>query len=146
MLGSLLCLGSAVSYALYLVFSGQAVKRLGPLRITGVATSFACVLCIGQFFLLRPTSAMIVAPEVIWLSILNATLCTFLPVVFVMMAVARIGAPLTAQTSIIGPISTILLSVLLLDEAFTVWVAAGTVLVLAGVWLLTRPYRNKEGK
>ena len=37
-LGSLLVLGSAVSYALYLVFSGQAVKRLGPMRITGVAT------------------------------------------------------------------------------------------------------------
>jgi drug/metabolite transporter (DMT)-like permease len=137
-LGSLLCLGSAVSYALYLVFSGQAVKRLGPLRITGIATSFACVLCIAQFFVLEPPSAMVVAPEVIWLSILNATLCTFLPVVFVMMAVARVGAPLTAQTSIIGPIATILLSVLLLDEAFTVWVAAGTALVLAGIWLLTR--------
>jgi len=81
---------------------------------------------------------MVVEPEVIWLSMLNATLCTFLPVVFVMMAVARVGAPMTAQTSIIGPISTILLSVLLLDEAFTVWVAAGTVLVLAGIWLLTR--------
>ncbi len=96
------------------------MKRLGPLRITGVATSIACVLCIAQFFLIRPVSAMVVEPEVIWLSLLNATLCTFLPVVFVMMAVARVGAPMTAQTSIIGPISTILLSVLLLDEAFTV--------------------------
>jgi drug/metabolite transporter (DMT)-like permease len=137
-LGSLLCLGSAVSYALYLVFSGQAVKRLGPLRITGVATSFACVLCIAQFFVLRPPSAMIVAPEVVWLSVLNATLCTFLPVVFVMMAVARVGAPVAAQTSIIGPVSTIFLSVFLLDEPFTRWVLAGTVLALAGVWLLTR--------
>ncbi len=30
------------------------------------------------------------------------------------------------------------MSVLILDEAFTVWVAAGTLLVLGGVWLLTR--------
>jgi drug/metabolite transporter (DMT)-like permease len=35
-------------------------------------------------------------------------------------------------------VSTILLSVLLLDEAFTVWVGAGTALVLLGIWLLTR--------
>ena len=31
-----------------------------------------------------------------------------------------------------------LADVLLLGEPFTVWVAAGTVLVLAGVWLLAR--------
>jgi drug/metabolite transporter (DMT)-like permease len=137
-LGSVLVLGSAISYALYLVFSGQAVKRLGPLRITGVATTIACVLCIAQFFVVRPPSAMVVAPEVLWLSMLNATLCTFLPVLFVMLAIERIGAPTVAQTGIIGPVSTVLLSVLILDEPFTVWTAAGTVLVLTGIWLLTR--------
>jgi drug/metabolite transporter (DMT)-like permease len=137
-LGSLLVLGSAISYALYLVFSGSAVKRLGALRVTGIATSIACVLCIGQFFVLRPPSAMAVAPEVIELSLLNATLCTFLPVVLVMLAVERVGAPIAAQMGIIGPVSTILLSVLILGEPFTVWVAAGTVLVLLGIWLLTR--------
>jgi drug/metabolite transporter (DMT)-like permease len=55
-----------------------------------------------------------------------------------MLAVERIGAPLTAQMGSIGPVSTILLSVLILGEPFTAWVAAGTVLVLLGIWLLTR--------
>lgn len=142
LLGSALVLGSAMSYALYLVFSGQAVKRLGPMRITGIATSIACVLCIAQFFLLRPVSAMVVAREVIELSVLNATLCTFLPIVLVMLAVQRVGAPLVAQTGNIGPLSTILLSVWLLGEPFTAWLAVGTVLVLLGVWLLARPARR----
>ena len=137
-LGSLLVLGSAVSYALYLAFSGPVVKRLGALRITGVATSIACVLCIAQFFVLRPASAMVVAPEVIGLSVLNATLCTFVPVLFVMLAVERVGAPLAAQLSTVGPIATAIMSALILDEPFTVWVAVGTVLVLVGIWLLTR--------
>jgi drug/metabolite transporter (DMT)-like permease len=136
-LGSLLVLGSAVSYALYLVFSGQAVQRLGPMRITGVATTIACVLCIAQFFILRPPSEMVVAREVVWLSLLNATLCTFLPIVSVMFAIQRVGAPITAQTGIIGPVSTVFLSVLILDEPFTPWAAAGTALVLFGIWLLT---------
>ena len=137
-LGTALVFGSAVSYGLYLVFSGEAVKRIGALRITGLATSIACVLCIAQFFILRPVSAMAVAPPVIWLSMLNATLCTFLPVLLVMMAVERIGATATAQTGMIGPISMILLSVAILDEPFTVWMAAGTLLVLSGIWMLTR--------
>lgn len=136
--GSALVLGSAISYAMYLLFSGQAVKRLGAMRIVGVATSLACVLCIAQFFVLRPVSAMSVAPQVLWLSLLNATLCTFLPVLLVMLAVERVGAGITAQTGIIGPLSTILLSVWLLGEPFTIWIATGTMLVLAGVWLLAR--------
>ncbi|MEO6032656.1 MAG: DMT family transporter [Burkholderiaceae bacterium] len=137
-LGTVLVFASAVSYAIYLVYSGEEVKRLGALRLTGLATSVACVLCIAQFVVLRPMSALAVAPEVIWLSILNATLCTFVPVLMVMMAIERIGAAVVAQTGMIGPLSTILMGVLILGEPFTVWIAAGTVLVLAGIWLLTK--------
>jgi len=137
-LGAALVFGSVVSYALYLVYSGEEVKRLGALRLTGLATSVACVLCIAQFFLLRPVSAMAVAPEVIWLSVLNATLCTFCPVLMVMMAIERIGAPMTTQIGMFGPLSTILMSVVILGEPFTAWIAAGTLLVLAGIWLLAK--------
>jgi drug/metabolite transporter (DMT)-like permease len=137
-LGAALVFGSAVSYALYLVYSGEEVKRLGALRLTGLATSVACLLCIAQFLLLRPLSALAVAPEVIWLSVLNATVCTFAPVLMVMMAIERIGATMAAQTGMIGPLSTITLGVLLLGEPFTAWVGAGTLLVLAGIWLLAR--------
>jgi drug/metabolite transporter (DMT)-like permease len=137
-LGAVLVFGSAVSYAVYLVYSGEEVKRLGALRLTGLATSVACFFCIAQFFILRPVSAMAVAPEVIGLSILNATLCTFAPVLMVMMAIERIGATMAAQTGMVGPLSTILMGVLILHEPFTAWVAAGTLLVLAGIWLLAR--------
>ena len=137
-LGAALVFGSAVSYAVYLAFSGEEVKRLGALRLTGLATSVACVLCIVQFLLLRPMSALGVAPEVIWLSVLNATVCTFAPVLMVMMAIERIGATMAAQTGMVGPMSTILMGVLILGEPFTVWVAAGTLLVLAGIWLLAK--------
>ena len=137
-LGASLVFCSAISYALYLVFSGEAVKRLGALRLTGLATSVACVLCIAQFVLLRPMSAMAVAPQVLWLSLLNATLCTFCPVLLVMIAIERVGAGVAAQTGMIGPLSTIVLSVFLLGEPVTVWMAGGTLLVLAGIWMLAR--------
>jgi drug/metabolite transporter (DMT)-like permease len=137
-LGATLVFGSAVSYAVYLAYSGEEVARLGALRLTGLASTAACALCIGQFFLLRPVGAMKIPEPVLWLSMLNATLCTFAPVVMVMMAIERIGASLTAQTGALGPVSTILLSVVLLGEPFTGAVALGSLLVLLGIWLLAR--------
>ena len=136
MLGAALVFGSALSYAVYLVLSGEEVRRLGALRLTGLASTVACVLCIAQFAVLRPLSTMVVAPEVIWLSLLNAVLCTFAPVLLMMLAIERVGATLAAQTGMIGPLSTITMSVLLLGEPFTAGLAAGTALVVAGIWLL----------
>ena len=136
--GALLVLGSAISYALYLSYSGQMVQRLGSLRLAGWATSVACFFCIGQFLLLRPLSAAQVAEPVIWLSLLNATACTAVPVVLVMMAIERIGSGLTAQTGMVGPMSTLLMGVLILGEPFNMWIVGGTVLVLSGVFWVTR--------
>ena len=141
--GAALVLGSAVSYAIYLVYSGEMVKRLGSLRLVGLATSVACVLCLLQFALLRPLSAALVAPEVLWLSVLNALLCTAAPVLMVMMAIERIGASAASQVGMVGPMSTILMGVWLLGEPFTAWVAAGTVLVIAGIFVFTRPARAR---
>ena len=141
-LGAALVFGSAVSYAIYLALSGRVVQRLGALRLTGLASSVACVLCIAQFLVLRPVGLLTtLAPEVIWLSVLNATVCTALPVLAVMMAIERIGAPMAAQTGMVGPMSTILIGVVILGEPFTAWVAAGTVLVIAGIFVFTRTGR-----
>ena len=142
--GALLVFLSAVSYAIYLVYSGELVKRLGALRLVGLATTVACLLCIAQFVVLRPFSAALVAPEVVWLSLLNATACTAAPVLMVMMAIERIGASAAAQTGMVGPMSTILMGVLILGEPFTAWVAVGTVLVIAGIFVFT--HRQTKGK
>ncbi|HBH36911.1 MAG TPA: EamA family transporter [Curvibacter sp.] len=139
--GSLLVFLSAVSYAFYLSYSGELVKRLGSLRLVGLATSVACVLCIVQFLLLRPLTAAQVAPEVVWLSLLNAAACTAVPVLLVMMAIERIGAGAAAQAGMVGPMSTILLGVWLLGEPFTLWIVAGTLLVLTGIFVFGRAAR-----
>ena len=137
--GAILVFLSAVSYALYLFYSGELVQRLGSMRLVGLATSVACVLCIAQFVILRPLSAAwTVAPEVIWLSVLNATLCTVVPVMMVMMAIERIGSGLAAQVGMIGPMSTMLMGVVVLGEPFTGWLVLGTLLVILGVFVCSR--------
>lgn len=137
-LGGVLILASAISYAVYLLYSGELVKRIGSLRLVGWATSVACVCCIAQFLLLRPLSAAAVPVEVLWLGVLNAVVCTVAPVLMVMMAIERIGAALTAQTGMIGPMSTIALGVLLLDEPLNLCIGVGTLLVLSGVFIVSK--------
>ena len=137
--GALLVLLSAVTYATYLTYSGQMVQRLGALRLAGLATTVACFFCIAQFALLRPMASAQVPEAVLWLSLLNAIACTVLPVLLVMMAIERIGPGLTAQTGMIGPMSTLLMGVWLLDEPFNAWILVGTTLVLSGVFWVTRP-------
>ena len=139
--GALLVFLSTFSYSLYLFYSGEYVQRLGALRLGGWATAVACILCILQFLMLRPLSAVQVAPQVLWLSVLNATACTAAPVLLVMMAIERIGPVLTAQVGILGPLATIVMGIVQLGEPFTPWLVAGTVLVVCGIYLFSRAGR-----
>ena len=137
-LGAALVFASAITYAIYLTYSGQLVQRLGSLRLAGLATTVACIFCILQFVMMKPLSALNVAPEVIWLSMLNAIVCTVLPVLMVMMAIERIGPGLTSQIGMIGPMSTLTMGAFLLNEPFNVWILMGTALVLGGVFWVTK--------
>jgi drug/metabolite transporter (DMT)-like permease len=137
-LGALLVFGSAVTYAIYLTYSGQLVQRLGSLRLAGLATTVACFFCILQFVLLKPLSALNVVPDVMWLSLLNAIVCTVLPVLMVMMAIERIGPGLTSQIGMIGPLSTLSMGAFFLNETFNLWILMGTILVLGGVFWATK--------
>lgn len=140
--GALLVLGSAVSYAVYLVLGGETVGRFGSLRLTGLASGTACALCVAQFCLLRPWHAWTEFSPAVWeLSALNASVCTVLPMWMVMRAMELIGSAHAAQVGMVGPLSTVLLAVWLLDEPLTLPLLLGTVLVLLGIGLLAR--RNR---
>jgi drug/metabolite transporter (DMT)-like permease len=137
-LGSAFVLGSAMSYAVYLLLSGQMVKRVGALRLVAYAMCVSSAACILQFFLLRPDSMLVQPMPVYGLSLLNAVLCTVLPVFLTMIAVARIGAATASQAGMIGPVSTLFMGALILGEPITVIQLVGTGLVLAGIYLLSR--------
>jgi drug/metabolite transporter (DMT)-like permease len=114
------------------------VQRIGAMRLVGLASSVASVCCALQFLWMRPMSALWVPTEVFWLSLVNATVCTVVPLVLIMMAIERIGAALTSQAGMIGPMATIALGVWLLDEPFNAWTGMGTLLVLGGVYMVSK--------
>lgn len=56
----------------------------------------------------------------------------------VTLAIERIGSGITAQIGMLGPVSTIVLSVVVLGEPMGPWQIAGTLFVLAGIMLVAR--------
>lgn len=138
LLGGAFVLGSAITYAVYLLMSGEMVRKVGSIRLVAYAMCVSSVACILQFFLLRPVSLLVQPAQVYGLSLLNAVFCTVLPVFMTMVAVARIGAPTTSQAGMIGPVSTLFLGALILGEPITGIQLAGTALVLTGIYLLSR--------
>ena len=142
LLGALLVFGSAVCYAVYLVTSGQVVQRIGSIRFTAYATSVASLLCIAQFLLLRPLSALALPPQVYGLAAAMGILCTVLPVLMTAEALKRIGANQVAIIGAAGPVTTIFLGWMGLEESMTVLQIAGAALVLAGVLSVTIKPKN----
>jgi drug/metabolite transporter (DMT)-like permease len=135
--GSLLVLGSALAYAIYLLGTGEMVRRIGSLRLVAYAMCVSSVACIGQFFILRPASLLIQPLQVYGLSLVNGIFCTIFPVFMTMVAVQRIGAATASQAGMIGPVSTLFLGWALLGEPITTVQLAGTGLVLAGIYMLS---------
>jgi drug/metabolite transporter (DMT)-like permease len=144
-LGAALVFGAAFSYAVYLIMSGEMVQRLGSLRLVSWAMLVSSAACLVQYALLRPMGMLFIQTPAVWgYSLLNATLCTVLPVVLTMMAVARIGAGGASQAGMIGPVSTLFLAYWLLSEPITTLQLAGTVLVMGGILILTHKKTVKE--
>lgn len=137
-LGAALVFISAVCYAIYLVLAGELVKRVGALRLTAYAMCVASVGVCVQFALMRPLGYLAQPAPVIWLSLFNAIACTVVPVFATMVAVARIGASTTSMIGMVGPVATIALAYVFLGEPVTGWQMAGTALVLAGVFVLSK--------
>jgi drug/metabolite transporter (DMT)-like permease len=136
-LGSLFVFGSAICYAVYLLMSGELVRKLGAIRLTAYAMCVSTAAIFVQFALINPLSSLQQPAPVYWLSLLNAVLCTVLPVFATMLAVERIGASRASVASMIGPVSTIALAYVFLRERVTGWQIAGTALVLTGIYVLT---------
>jgi len=139
-LGSLLVLGAALSYALYLSLSGELIEKLGTTRLVVAAMAVSTIAVLVHFMLLRPVAELTTFPPAAYaLAAANAFFCTFLPVTFTMAAVRRIGAGITAQLSVLGPVSLLFLGAWLLDEPITALQLLGTAVVVVAVWVLTRP-------
>ena len=138
-LGSGLCFAAACSYALYLVLSGELVKRLGSLRLVAYAMCVSILLTSLHFALFATQPLLHLACPVYALSAANALFCTIIPVYLTMFSVQIIGAARTSQLSMLGPISLLFFGYFILHEHLSFLQLVGTGIVLIGVWRVMAP-------
>lgn len=145
--GTILVLGSALTFALYQHLAKRQMVILGSGLFTCIGMATAAVLAIGQSAVLDGVGAYARYDSYIWsLALMLGIFGTVLPSFLLNTAISRIGARATSSTASFGPIITILLAVLILGEAFTPFHALGTTLVLAGSWLFARRERQYKSK
>ncbi len=137
LIGGGLVFACTITYAIYIVGSGEMVGRIGALRFAAYATSVAAVCCLVQFALTRPLSAIDLPWQVYGYSLAMAVIATVLPVVMTAKAMQMIGAPKVAIISAVGPIATILFAWWLLGEPIGWEQITGAALVMSGVLLIS---------
>jgi drug/metabolite transporter (DMT)-like permease len=141
--GALLVFLSTISYALYMSVQRRAGAAPGALRLAGLATSGGLPAVHRPVRVLRPLARRRGRARRALVVTAQCDGCApLLPVLLVMMAIERIGPALTAQTGMIGPMSTILMGVVILGEPLNSWIAAGTVLVITGIFVFSRSARQ----
>lgn len=138
MVGAAFVMASAVLYAFYLIGSGEIIKHVGVTRLVAYAMSVSAIVTVIHFFSVHSWQGLVQPMPVYQLSMFHAVVNTVIPVFMVMGAVARIGAPMTAQLGLLGPISVLFLAAWLLDEPITALQLVGTAFVLTGAVVLGR--------
>lgn len=143
LIGTLLALGAALTYAFYQLFAKPVIDTLGSQLFTGIALTAAGIVVFIHFFLTHPVSALAIGPATLGVLVALAAIATVLPVFLIAAAIGRIGAERTAIFGNISPILTIILAVIVLGEDFTPVHGVGTALVICGILLFTRLTRHK---
>lgn len=134
LLGVMLVLASALSYAAYLVASGHVIPRLGSATFTAASMLVASVAAGVHFALTaHPVSLLQLPMPVYRLGLLMAVVATVLPAIMLSAGIHRIGSSRASLLGAVGPVSTILLAYAFLGEAITPLQLAGTGLVMMGV-------------
>ncbi|MDD2685583.1 MAG: DMT family transporter [Gallionella sp.] len=143
MMGVALVFASTLSYSIYLVGAGHAIARIGALRFTAYASLVASAACVLQFAVARPLSALDLPPRVYELSIAMAIFSTVLPVFLLSFAIRRIGSGSASLIGTVGPVSTIYMGYVFLGESISLLQISGSLLVLAGVLLVSLSSKNE---
>ncbi|MBI2778342.1 MAG: DMT family transporter [Gammaproteobacteria bacterium] len=136
-IGASLVFASTLTYAIYLVGSGQVIAKLGPARFTGYALTVSCVAVVLHFGIVNAPAALIQPLPVYGMALAMALFSTVLPALLLAEGMRRIGADKTSIIGSIGPVATILLAYLFLGESLSVIQMAGAALVLAGVLFIS---------
>ena len=144
LLGSALVFGSTLTYATFLVGSGEVIPRIGARRFTAYAMIVSSIAAMIQFFVLRDISNLNQPAAVYGYGAAMALFSTVIPAFLLAAAIHRIGASHTSIIGSLGPIATIAMAAALLDEPVSIMQMIGAACVILGIMMLGRKKRTTQ--
>jgi len=141
-LGSALIFGSATAFAVYLMGSGEMIRRLGATRFTAYAMTLSCIATLIHFSLDFDSTVIALPIDIYALAFFMAVVSTVIPAFLMSAGIHHMGAGPASIISAMGPVMTIFIAYLILDEQLTTIQVLGAALVMAGVFVVSG---NKKG-
>ena len=137
--GGLLVFISAFAYASYLICSEFLLRSLPSKLFTAYAMLAASFIIIIHFSLKQPFAFLFDQSLTIYsLSLILAFFCTVLPAFMLSAGIQIVGASTAGMIGSLGPIATIILGALLLNEQITSLQLIGFTIVIGGVILMSK--------
>jgi len=147
-LGAFFIFLSAFTYALFIAGSGNLIPRIGSNKFTAWVMSVSCLFVIAHYLIAKDASVPDLPWQVYGIGAILAIFCTVIPSFLISQAINGIGAPNFAVLGSLGPVSTIVLAILILGEQITYHQLIGALIVIAGIislqLLKTKPIVNKK--
>ncbi|MDR3093469.1 MAG: DMT family transporter [Bacteroidales bacterium] len=137
--GDLFCMGSSLSYAIYLVVSKPLAQRYSAITVMKWTFLFSsCFLLPTSFIDLLRLSPAICDTQLSLQVSYSLILGTFVPYLLVPMALKKLRPTTISMYNYVQPLVASLLAVLVLHDSFT-WVKClAAVLVFAGVYVVNK--------
>ncbi len=145
-IGTALVLASGLLFALYQHLARRVMATLGSRLFTCIGMGAAGLVGIA-FATLRagPTAWIGLTPAAWSYGLALGLVGTVLPSFMLNAAIARIGPRGVSAMGNFGPVTTIILAIIVLSEPFTVFHALGTACVLAGaVWFSRADHKTRN--
>jgi len=136
-LGGFYILLCAITYAIYLVGSGWLIPKFGVVKFTSYAMIISCFCVFIHFGLFSKVDIFGLEKEVYLLGFLIAIFATVIPSFLVSESINRISSSNFAIIAGFGPISTIILAAIFLNEVLTLLQLFGALVVIFGILLVS---------
>ncbi len=145
-LGGFFILLSAITYASYLVGSGWLIPKFGVMKFTAYVMLVSC-FCVFVHFAIQFNSGILHYPwQVYVLGLCIALFATVIPSFLVSQSIKMISSSNFAIVAGIGPISTIILATIFLNEKLTILQVLGTIIVILGILFVSKSKKVESKK
>lgn len=139
-LGVTIAFATALAFSIYNLLMTKAIKETSPIRTLTIAMIFMVTSYLIVFgYRSYPTDIGL------WgLALLLAIVATYLPFLFNIYAIQKVGAGVTVIFGSLGPASTVLLSFLILGETLEPIQLFGMILIIAGIMAVKIKLPNRK--